>query len=393
MTTHHQPSPDHSVPATPALGQSPRSHVTDTLGRGRSVPRRTFLFAMGVGLSFAIAACGGGTTTGTAGSPEAGGATSVTTTQPRTVEITLVSFAVTKAAHDRIIPKFVEEWKRQHNQTVVVKTSYGGSGSQTRAIIDGLDADVVHLAVGSDVAKLEEVGLIQPGWEQELPNNGIASQSVAAIVTREGNPKGIQDWADLTKEGVTFITADPKSSGGAKWNFLALWNAVTANGGSEAEAQEFVAKAYANVPILAKDARESTDVFLKGQGDALINYENELILAQLNGEKVSYVIPQTNIAITNPVAVVDANVDKKGTREVATALAEFLFTPEAQNEFAAVGFRAADPSVIKDKAVADKFPTLKAVAKIEDFGGWPTVQKKFFDDGAIFDQVQANIKR
>lgn len=380
-----------AIASTPAVARVPTFRHSLWIGGNRSLTRRSQLCLLGVGLSLAIAACGG--TASSPPNPEAGSATTVAASQPKTVEITLVSFAVTKAAHDRILPKFVKQWQQQHNQTVVVKTSYGGSGSQTRAVLDGLDADVVHLALASDVSKLEQANLIQPGWEQELPNNSIVSQSVAAIVTREGNPKGIKDWADLAREEITLITADPKSSGGAKWNFLALWNSVIATGGSEAQAQAFVTQVYRHVPVLAKDARESTDIFLKGQGDALINYENELILAQQKGEKVAYVIPDVNVAITNPIAVVDANVDKRGTRAVATALAEFMFTPEAQREFAAVGFRPINPTVAQEKAIVDKFPPLKSIKGIAEFGGWQTVQAKFFDDGAIFDQVQASIRR
>lgn len=344
------------------------------------------LFLVGMTLSVAIAACSGdGGNTNTASSPGATG-----TTANKEVELTLVSFAVTKAAHDKIIPKFVEKWQKEHNQTVVFNPSYGGSGSQTRAVIDGLEADVVHLALGFDVQKIEKAGLIEAGWEKEAPNDAVASRSVAAIVTREGNPKGIQDWTDLGKDGVTFITADPKTSGGARWNFLALWNAAVKSGADDAKAQEFVAKAYKNVPVLPKDAREASDIFFKqGQGDALINYENEILLAAEKGEKLPFVIPAVNVSIDNPVAVVDKNVDKHGTREVAEAFVQYLFSPEAQQEFANTGFRLSDLNGAQAKSLESKYPQVKDLATVKDFGGWSEVQKKFFDDGAVFDQIQA----
>jgi len=345
------------------------------------------LFLVGMTLSVAIAACSGdGGNTNTASSPGATG-----TTANKEVEVTLVSFAVTKAAHDKIIPKFVEKWQKEHNQTVVFKPSYGGSGSQTRAVIDGLEADVVHLALGFDVQKIEKAGLIQAGWDKEAPNDAIASRSVAAIVTREGNPKGIKDWTDLGKDGISFITADPKTSGGARWNFLALWNAAVKSGADDAKAQEFVAKAYKNVPVLPKDAREASDIFFKqGQGDALINYENEIILAAEKGEKLTYVVPAVNVSIDNPVAVVDKNVDKHGTREVAEAFVQYLFSPEAQQEFISTGFRPSDAAAAQNKELTSKFPQVKELATVKDYGGWSEVQKKFFDDGAVFDQIQAN---
>ncbi|MBD2570692.1 sulfate ABC transporter substrate-binding protein [Anabaena lutea] len=350
------------------------------------------LFLVGGILTVALASCSGANNT-------AANNTSTTTEtaageKKQNVELTLVSFAVTKAAHEAIIPKFVEKWQKEHNQTVTFKQSYGGSGSQTRAVIDGLEADVVHLALAGDTSKIEKAGLIQPGWEKESPNNAIVSKSVAALVTREGNPKGIKNWADLAKDNVKLITADPKTSGVARWNFLALWNSVIKTGGDEAKATDFVTKVYNNVPILTKDAREATDAFFKqGQGDALINYENEIVLAEQKGEKVTAIIPDVNISIDNPIAVVDKNVDKHGNREVAEGFVKFLFTPEAQQEFAKVGFRPVDDTVAKTKEFADKYPPVKTLGTVEDFGGWDAVQNKFFADGTVFDQIQAKKKR
>ena len=345
------------------------------------------LFLVGTVLSVSLAACSG---TNNSNSPSA----TTSTDKKQNVELTLVSFAVTKAAHEAIIPKFVEKWQKEHNQTVIFKQSYGGSGSQTRAVIDGLEADVVHLALALDTQKIEKAGLIQSGWEKKFPNNGIVSKSVAALVTREGNPKGIKNWADLAKDNVKLITADPKTSGVARWNFLALWNSVIKTGGDEAKATEFVTKVYKNVPVLTKDAREATDAFFKqGQGDALINYENEIVLAKDKGEKTNYVLPDVNISIDNPIAIVDKNVDKHGNRQVAEAFVKYLFTPEAQQEFAKVGFRPVDETVAKSKEFADKYPTIKTLGTVQEMGGWDAVQKKFFAEGAIFDQIQVKNKR
>jgi sulfate/thiosulfate transport system substrate-binding protein len=352
------------------------------------------LFLVGTVLSLTVAACSGGNGNNSAtGDSTANPGTSPVAAASQDVQVTLVSFAVTKAAHEAIIPKFTEQWKKEHSQNVTFKTSYGGSGSQTRAVIDGLEADVVHLSLALDTKKIEKAGLIQPGWETKVPNNAIVSKSVAALVTREGNPKGIKTWADLGKDGIKLITADPKTSGVARWNFLALWNSAIKTGADDAKATEFVGKVYKNVPILTKDAREATDAFFKqGQGDALINYENEIILAKQKGEKVSYIVPDVNISIDNPIAVVDKNVDKHKNREVAEAFVKYLYTPEAQQEFAKAGFRPVDDSVAQTKEVKDKYPTVKTLGTVQDFGGWDAAQKKFFADGAIFDQIQAKKK-
>ncbi len=347
-------------------------------------------FLAGALISVTMAACTATTETPT-GSPAAKTAAGA---PKKDVELTLVSFAVTKQAHEAIIPKFVEKWQKEQNQKVTFKQSYGGSGSQTRAVIDGLEADVVHLALAGDTSKIEKAGLIDKGWEQEFPNESIVSKSVAALVTREGNPKNIKDWSDLEKDGVSLITADPKTSGVARWNFLALWNASAKKSGGDAKAQEALVKVFKNVPILTKDAREATDAFFKqGQGDALINYENEIILASQKGQKVSYVVPDINISIDNPIAIVDKNVAKHGTKEVAEAFVKFLYSPESQTEFAKLGFRPVDETVAKEKQFVELYPKVKELATVKDFGGWSEIDKKFFADGAIFDQIQGQIKR
>ncbi len=343
--------------------------------------RRSLLFLLGLGLSAAIASCAGSST-----APEGGAAGDA----PSSVEITLVSYAVTQAAYEQIIPQFAEKWRVEHGQDVTINQSYGGSGSQTRAVLDGLEADVVALALALDTQRIEEGGLIEPGWEQEAPNDSIVHKSVAVLVTREDNPKNIQGWADLSKDDVQVVTANPKTSGGARWNFMALWGAISETGGSDAAALDYTTQVFKGVPVLPKDAREATDVFFaQGQGDVLINYENEVILAGLQGQSLPYIVPDVNISIDNPIAVVDANVDKHNTREVSEAFVEFLFTPEAQREFAKVGFRPVNETVVAE--FADNFPVINQLFTVDDLGGWDAVQEKFFDDEAIFDQIQASI--
>jgi sulfate transport system substrate-binding protein len=345
------------------------------------------LLAAGFGLSVVIPASATGTATQATPPHQK---TQRLSQQPKTAELTLVSYSVTKAAYDKIVPQFVAKWKREHNQDVKIQQSYGGSGSQARAVIDGLEADVVALSLARDIQKIEKASLIQPGWEKEAPNEAIVTRSVVALVTRAGNPKKIRTWADLAKPGISTITPNPKTSGGAMWNFLGLWGSITQTGGDENKALQFVTQVFKNVPVLPKDAREATDTFFKQkQGDVLITYENEVILAAQKGETGSFsVIPQSNISIDNPVAVVDKNVDKHGTRQVAEAFVKYLFTPEAQREFTKVGFRPVEPSVTKE--VASKFPQVTKLFTVKELGGWDSIQKKFFDDGAVFDQIQSN---
>src|SRR5919202_305223 len=346
---------------------------------GRSLWSFVSLFLVGASLSVAIAACSGSIadTSGT----------------KRDVKLTLVSYSVTKAAYDQIIPKFVEKWKKEHNHNVTFNQSYGGSGSQARAVVDGSqEADVVHLSLALDTHKIEQAGLIERGWERELPKGGVVTRSVVAIVTRAGNPKGIKTWEDLTKDGLSIITANPKTSGVAIWNFLALWGSVTQTGGDDAKALEYITKVYKNVPVLTNDAREASDLFFQqGKGDVLLNYEDEVILAELNGQKLPYVTPEINLSIDNPVAVVDKNVDKHGTREIAEAFVDFLYTSEAQREFAKLGYRPVNPTVAEE--VAPNYPQLQTLFTAQDLGGWNTIQQKFLVDGAIFDKIQATSKK
>ena len=301
-------------------------------------------------------------------------------------EILLVSYAVTKTAYDKIIPLFQADWKKKTGQTVTVKTRYGGSGSQTRAVIDGLEADVVGLALGGDVIKIQEAGLIDKGWEKENPNNSIITNSVVVFFVRPLNPKKINTWKDLDNKDVDVVTANPKTSGGARWNFLGLYGSVTQAGGSDAQAKKYLTTVYKNVDVLPKDAREATDTFVKRRkGDVLLNYENEAILAKKTGEWTTpYKLPSPNILIEGPIAVVDKNVNKHGNRKVAEAFAKFLYTPAAQKAFVNNGFR---PVTAEGKAYArGKFQQVETFT-VDSFGGWASVNKKFFGKGGLWDQI------
>ncbi|NQE34635.1 sulfate ABC transporter substrate-binding protein [Microcoleus asticus] len=338
---------------------------------GRSGKAYIVLFLLSVILSTSIAACSG-----------------TSRANQGDIKLNLVSFSVTKAAHDQIVPKFVEKWQKEHNQNVIFERSYGGSLAQTDEIVAGKqEADVVHLALPLDVVRIEEAGLINSGWQDRVPRRGVVSQSVAAIVTREGNPKDIQTWADLAKEDVNVITANPQTSGIGVWQFLGLWGSVTQEGGDPEQALDFVGKIYKKIPTLTKDAREASDLFFQqGQGDALVTYENEVILAGTNRPKTSYFVPSLNISIDNPVAIVDKNVDKHGTREVAAAFVDFLYSDEAQQEFAKLGYRSVNPFIAQGTEV--QFPPIKTLFNAQDLGGWPSIKEKFFAKDGIFDQIK-----
>ncbi|NMG09670.1 sulfate ABC transporter substrate-binding protein [Brasilonema sp. UFV-L1] len=349
-------------------------HWSGRLGRNYSNRHslRDFvcLVLIGVSLSIVIAACSGSSS---ASKPD--------------VKLTLVSFSVTKAAHDQIIPKFVQKWKKEQNQNVIFEQSYGASGSQADAVIKGsTEADIVHLALPLDVTKIQQAGLVKPNWEIRAPKSSIVSRSVAAIVTRAGNPKNINTWEDLAKDGVKLIAANPKTSGIAIWEFLGLWGSVTQTGGEETQALDFATKVYKNVPVLTTSARDASDLFFQqGKGDVLINYENEVFLAEQNGQKLPYVVPKVNISIDNPVAVIDKNVDKHNTREVAEAFVDFLYSEEAQREFAKLGYRPVNPAIVAE--VVKNYPQIETFFTAQDLGGWDILQKKFFVDGGVFDKI------
>lgn len=301
-------------------------------------------------------------------------------------ELLLVSYAVTKNAYDEIFQLFAADWKKKTGQTVRIRGSYGGSGSQTRAVIDGLDADVVHLAMAADVSKIEKAGLISPGWQRENPHNSTPVNSTVAVFVRPGNPKKINSWKDLDNKDVEIVAANPKTSGGARWNYAALWGSVTENGGSEADARKYILGVYKNVDVLPKDAREATDTFVKRKkGDVLLNWETEAILARQKGEWTTpYKLFSPNVLTEQPATVVDKNVDKKGTRRVAEAFVKFLFTPQAQQVFTKNGFRPATPA--GQAAARGRFQQLKFFT-IGDLGGWGAFDQKHFAKDGVWEQI------
>ncbi len=310
---------------------------------------------------------------------------------PKSQTLTVVSYAVTKNAYDKIFKLFSDDWKKKSGQTVTFKGSYGGSGSQTRAVIDGLEADVVSLAMSADVNKIQQAGLIKPGWENESPNNSTPINSTVVAFVRPGNPKKINNWRDLDNKNVDVVTANPKTSGGARWNFLALWGAITRSGGSEAQARSFITGVYKNADVLPKDAREATDLFIKRkQGDVLLNWETEAVLAKQKGEWTApYKLFSPNILTEQPVTVVDRVVDRRGSRKVAEAFVKFLYTPQAQKIFVDNGFRPVTP---QGKAYAKGKFQNASFFKVSDFGGWAGVDRKFFGKGGIWDQIFARTR-
>ncbi|MFM8936548.1 MAG: sulfate ABC transporter substrate-binding protein [Vulcanococcus sp.] len=300
--------------------------------------------------------------------------------------LTVVSYAVTKTAYDEIFRLFATDWKKKTGQTVSLRGSYGGSGSQTRAVIDGLEADVVSLAMAADVNKIQQAGLIQPGWEKENPYNSTPINSTVAVFVRPGNPKKINGWKDLDNKDVEVVLANPKTSGGARWNFLALWGAITRSGGSEAQARSFITGGSKNADVRPMAAREATDAFVKRrQGDVLLNWETEAILARRKGEWTTpYKLFSPNVLTEQPVAVVDKVVDRRGSRKLAEAFVRFLYTPAAQKVFADNGFR---PTTPEGKAYAKgRFQNL-SFFRVGDFGGWAGIDKPFFGKGGTWDQI------
>ena len=308
------------------------------------------------------------------------------------VKLTLAGYSTPAEAYAKIIPLFTADWKAKNNQDVTFEQSYGGSGAQSRAVIGGLEADVVALSLEGDVTNIAKANLIKRDWISIAPNKAIVSTSVVAFAVRKGNPKNIHDWADLATPGLEILTPDPKTSGGAQWNILALYGAalrgkvkdVPAN--DESAATKFLTSVLKNVTALDKDARGSITNFETGNGDVAITYENEVVLGQQRGQDYELVIPSSTILIENPDAVVDVNSDKHGVTEVADAFVKFLFTKEAQQIFAQYGYRSVDPDVAA--ATASKFPSVSDLFTIGDvFGGWSKAKAKYFGDTGVYNQA------
>ncbi len=300
-----------------------------------------------------------------------------------------VSYDPTRELYADFDAVFAKHWKEKTGQDLKIDQSHGGSGKQARSVIDGLEADVVTLALAYDIDSIaQKAKLLPEDWQKRLPNNSSPYTSTIVFLVRKGNPKGIQDWPDLLKTGVEVITPNPRTSGGARWNYLAAWaDALKRNGGDEAKAREFVTELFKHVPVLDSGARGSTVTFTeRGIGDVLLAWENEAYLAlQQKPDQFEIITPKVSILAEPPVAVVDKIVDRKGTREVATAYLEYLYTPEGQDIVAKHFYRPTDPTV-KAK-YADKFPALELVTIDDTFGGWANAQKVHFENGGIFDQI------
>jgi sulfate/thiosulfate-binding protein len=309
----------------------------------------------------------------------------------RAQDITLlnVSYDPTRELYQAINASFIASYKQKTGKTIAINQSHGGSGKQARAVIDGLEADVVTLALAYDIDAVQESGLIAPGWQKRLPQNSAPCTSTVVFVVRKGNPKGIKDWPDLLKPAVAIITANPKTSGGARWNYLAAWGyAQRQPGGDEAKARAFVTDLYKRVPVLDSGARGSTTTFVqRGIGDVLLAWENEAILAvnELGKDKLEIVVPSVSILAEPPVTVVDKVVDKRGTRAAAQAYLEYLYTPEGQEIVAKHFYRPRLASVAA--RYASQFPKVTLFTIDEAFGGWTKAQKTHFADGGIFDQL------
>ncbi|MBT0664647.1 sulfate ABC transporter substrate-binding protein [Geobacter pelophilus] len=298
-----------------------------------------------------------------------------------------VSYDPTRELYQDFNGAFAKYWKGKSGETVTIKQSHGGSGKQARSVIDGLEADVVTLALAYDIDAIAEKGLIKQGWQKELPHNSSPYTSTIVFLVRKGNPKKIKDWNDLAKPGISVITPNPKTSGGARWNYLAAWGyALKQKRGNEAKAKEFVAKILKNVPVLDSGARGSTNTFVqRGLGDVLLAWENEAYLAinELGPDKFEIVTPSLSILAEPPVTVIDKVADRHGTRKVAEEYLKYLYTTEGQKIAAKHYYRPID------KKVPTNLAKVKLFTIDELFGGWQKAQKTHFADGGVFDQIYA----
>jgi sulfate transport system substrate-binding protein len=301
-----------------------------------------------------------------------------------------VSYDPTRELYQDFNPLFAKHWKEKTGENLIIKQSHGGSGKQARAVIDGLEADVVTLALAYDIdAIAEKSGKLPKDWPKRLPHNSSPYTSTIVFLVKKGNPKGIKDWDDLVKPGVQVITPNPKTSGGARWNYLAAWGfALKKFGNNEDKAREFIGKLLKNVPVLDSGARGSTNTFVqRGIGDVLLAWENEAFLSinELGPDKFEIVVPSISILAEPPVTVVNGITDKRGTTRVANAYLDYLYSPIGQKVAARHYYRPIKPE-FADKADIARFPKINLI-KIDDLGGWQAVQKKHFADGGVFDQI------
>jgi len=309
--------------------------------------------------------------------------------QATEVSLLNVSYDPTRELYQNVNKAFAQQWQSKTGDKINIRQSHGGSGKQARAVLDGLDADVVTLALAYDTDAIAARGLIDKAWQKRLPRNSSPYSSTIVFLVRKGNPKGIKDWNDIVRPGLAVITPNPKTSGGARWNHLAAWGyALKQPGGSETSAKEFLTKLYKNVPVLDSGARGATTTFVeRGIGDVLLAWENEALLAikELGPEKVEIVAPSISILAEPSVTVVDSVVDRRGTRKVAEAYLNYLYTDEGQEIIARNYYRPTTEKAAKK--YASQFPKLKLFTVDDTFGGWTKAQKTHFADGGIFDQI------
>ena len=303
-----------------------------------------------------------------------------------------VSYDPTRELYQDFNQAFIKYWKEKTGETIEIQQSHGGAGKQARAVIDGLEADVVTLALSYDIDQISErAGLLPKDWQTQLPNNSVPYTSTIVFLVRKGNPKGIKNWDDLVKDGVSVITPNPKTSGGARYNYLAAWAFGQKQGGSQDAAKEFVKKMYKNVPVLDSGARGSTTTFIqRAIGDVLITWENEAFLAinEFGDDKLEIVVPPVSILAETPVAVVDKIVKKNGTQDLAEAYLQYLYTPVGQKLAAKHYYRPYQPEYA-DSGDVKRFPKIELFTVNEQFGGWQKAQATHFADDGLFDQIVA----
>ena len=311
------------------------------------------------------------------------------------VQLLNASYDPTRELYRDINAGFARAWAAQTKQRVTIRQSHGGSGKQARSVIDGLPADVVTLGLGYDIDEIaQRAKLIAPNWQSRLPNNSAPYYSTIVFLVRKGNPKKINDWGDLIRPGVKVITPNPKTSGGARWNYLAAWGFALRKYGSPVKAREYMTRLFRNVPVLDSGARGSTTTFVqRGQGDVLLAWENEAFLAvnELGRGKFDIVVPTISILAEPPVAVVDKVVDKRGTRRVAEAYLRYLYSPQAQQIIGANYYRPRNPAVAA--RFKSRFPKVSLLTIDRNFGGWAKAQSTHFNDGGLFDQILDKAKR
>ena len=375
---------------------------SDSQAAPRSLQRRTLLrsgsaLLVTMGAGALLQACSGqGSSPAAAPASAASAPAAAASGNGKNITLLNVSYDPTRELYAELNQAFAAQYQKDTGSTVTIRQSHGGSGKQALSVLGGLKADVVTLALAADIDVLAKQGQLLPAnWQQRLPHNSTPYSSTIVFLVRKGNPKGIQDWGDLVKPGVAVITPNPKTSGGARWNYLAAWGyALEKNGQSAEKARDFVSQLYRNVPVLDSGARGSLITFTqRGQGDVLLSWENEAYMAlkEAGGDQFEIVTPSVSILAEPPVALVDKNVDANGTRAAAEAYLHYLYTPEAQRLIGKHFYRPSDAEVAKE--FADKYAQVKLFTIDEVSGGWTKTQQEHFADGGIYDQIFANARK